>query len=83
MSDDMIGKLVRWEHDRGQWFTARVTGGDGGSGRGSLVGEVVDPGNYVGVSEFAPKQALEFGAEMPNLRPELLTVIDEEAPGVQ
>lgn len=77
MSDDgMIGKLARWEH-RGQWFTARVTGGDGGSGRGALVGEVVDPGNYIGLSEFAPKQALRIGHELPNLRPELLTVVEE------
>lgn len=74
---DLIGKLVRWER-KGQWFIARVTGGDGGSGRGSLTGEVVDPGNYIGrLSEFAPKQALPVGRQLPNLRPELLTVIDE------
>lgn len=77
MSDtDMIGKLVRWEN-RGQWFTARVTGGDGGSGRGSYLGEVVDPGNYTGLSPFAPKEWLRVGQELPNLRPELLAVIDE------
>lgn len=79
---DMIGKLVRWEH-RGQWFTARVTGGDGGSGRGSLTGEVVDPGNYVSLSMFAPKQPLKVGVELPNLALDLLTVVDESAAGSQ
>jgi hypothetical protein len=79
---DLTGKLVRWDN-KGQWFTARVTGGDGGSGRGSWTGEVVDPGNYIGLSEFAPKQALHVGQELPNLRPELLAVLDEPACGSQ
>lgn len=83
MSDtDMIGKLVRWEN-KGQWFTARVTGYDGGSGRGSLTGEVVDPGNYIGLSEFAPKQVLKVGDELPNLRPDLLAVVEEEVSDVE
>lgn len=79
MDETMIGKLVRWQHERGQWFTARVTGYDGGSGRGSLTGVVVDPGNYIGVSEFAPKQAWRVGDVVPNLVRDLITVIDEGA----
>lgn len=76
MSDDLTGKLVRWE-SKGQWLTARV---DFPGPRGIWVGTVVDPGNYVGLSEFAPKQAARPGDRLPNLRSELLTVI-AEAPG--
>jgi hypothetical protein len=76
MSGDLIGKLVRWEC-RGQWFTARVTDGDGGSGRGSFVGEVVDPGNFSGMSPFATEECLRVGQELPNLVADCLTVIDE------
>lgn len=72
MTDNMIGKLVRWEC-RGQWFVARVTGGDGGSGRGSLTGEVVDPGTYV--TGYAERGGLNVGEVLPNLRPELITVV--------
>ena len=78
MSDDMIGTLVRWER-RGQWLTARI---DFPGPRGIWVGTVVDPGNYVGLSEFAPKQALQVGDRLPNLRGELLTVIAENVTAV-
>lgn len=73
--DVMIGKLVRWESD-GQWLVARVTGEGFGTGD-SLRGEVVDPGNYIGLSPFAPKVSLKVGDVVPNLQPDLITVIDE------
>lgn len=76
---DLTGKLVRWECQR-QWFTARV--GGTGTQRGTWRGEVVDPGNYVGLSLFAPKQAVKVGQWLPNLVGALLTVIDEETPGI-
>lgn len=83
MSDnDMTGKLVRWEHESGQWFTARVTGHRPGAGGGTYEGTVVDPGNYIGLSMFAPKQVLRVGQELPNLAPMLLTVIGEEVSDV-
>lgn len=82
MSEDMIGKLVRWEHERGQWFTAKVTGHRPGAGGGTFTGTVVDPGNYIGISIFAPKEALRVGQELPNLAPLLLTVVDESGSGV-
>lgn len=84
MSDDLIGKLVRWEDD-GQWFTARVTGP--GSGLyGSLSGKVVDPGNFVGVAAVHPyfaEQRLKVGESVPNLLPDLLAVVEEEVSDVQ
>jgi hypothetical protein len=77
MSDEvLIGKLVRWERGR-QWLIARVDGT--GTRRGRWRGTVVNPGNYIGLSEFAPKQALGVGDVLPNLHPELLTMIDESA----
>lgn len=72
---DLTGKLVRWECD-GQWLTARVEGT--GTRRGTWRGSVVDPGNYIGLSMHAPKKTVRFGDWLPNLRGELLTVIDEE-----
>lgn len=64
MSDvDMIGKLVRWECD-GQWLTARVTGYDGGSGRGSLTGVVVDPGTSSVSRRTSPRRCC--GPVMPS-----------------
>jgi hypothetical protein len=75
---DLTGKLVRWDCD-GQWLTARVEGT--GTRRGSWRGEVVDGGNFTGLSPFATKQALRAGDFVPNLRSELLTVIDEGGRG--
>jgi hypothetical protein len=72
---EMIGKLVRWESD-GQWLVARITG-KGSGAAGSLAGEVVDPGNYTGLSSFAPKESVSVGDTLPNLLPDLITVIDE------
>lgn len=81
MSESMIGKLVRWER-KGQWFTARVTGkGHGASG--TFAGVVVDPGNYTGVSVYAPKVALREGDSLPNLVPELITVIEGGDPNAE
>lgn len=70
---DLTGKLVRWECD-GQWLTARIEGT--GTRRATWRGTVVDPGNYIGLSPYAPKQTVRFRDWLPNLRAELLTVID-------
>jgi hypothetical protein len=78
-TSDLTGELVRWE-SRGQWLTARV---DFPGPRGIWVGTVVDPGNYIGLSEAAPKQAVKAGDRLPNLRSELLTVITEAPVGEQ
>ncbi len=76
---DLTGKLVRWEFG-GQWLTARVAGT--GTTRDSLRGEVVDPGNYVGLNSdlFGP-DPVQAGTWLPNLLRHLLTVIDETQPG--
>lgn len=81
MSEDMIGKLVRWESD-GQWLTARVSGT--GAFRDSWRGEVVDPGNFVGLNAdlFGPER-VKVGTWLPNLKADLVTVIDEEVSDVE
>lgn len=78
---DLAGKLVRWEC-RGQWLTVRIYGT--GAFRDSWRGEVVDPGNYVGLSSdlFGP-EPLEPGTWLHNLQTKLITVIDESASGSQ
>jgi hypothetical protein len=76
---DLVGKLVRWEC-QGQWLTARVDGA--GMRDATWRGTVVDPGNYHGLSDFAPKQALYVGDTVPNLRAALLTVVDEATPSM-
>lgn len=78
MNENLTGKLVRWDNGE-QWFTARVTGK--GSGLpGSLAGKVVDPGTYVGPAAHDPhftEMPLSAGQELPNLLPELITVVEE------
>lgn len=79
MSETLIGKLVHWEF-KGQWFTARIVE-DGLNGTGTRwIGEVVDPGNYIGLSEFTPGKALTVGERVPNLLEALLRVVPEAAP---
>jgi len=73
---DLTGSLVRWEYE-GQWFTARITEDVCSSAGSRWIGEVVDPGNFIGLSEFAPKQVLRVGQRVPNLLSGLLTVIGE------
>lgn len=74
---DLIGKTVRWEdreHRPGVWFTARVTGH--GEVEGGYEGVVVDPGNY-SLSSYS-HWPFRSGDDVPNLLPELCTVIDSE-----
>lgn len=78
-NEDLDGKLVRWEYG-GQWLTARVAGT--GTFRDSVRGEVVDPGNYVGLNSdlFGP-QAVAVGTWLPNLRRDYLTIVGEQPSG--
>lgn len=75
---DLLGLLVRWECD-GQWLTARV--GDTGTLPNSWRGEVVDPGNYVGLNAdlFAPR-TVEPGTWLFNLHTGYLTIVSEPEP---
>ena len=83
MSEDLTGKLVRWEND-GQWLIARVEGT--GVARGSWRGSVADPGNFIGPAAASPyfaEERLNVGDPLPRLLPHLLTVIDESSAGSQ
>lgn len=75
---DLTGLLVRWEYAE-QWLTARVAGT--GTLRDSVRGEVVDPGNYVGLNAdmFGPRPA-RVGEWMPNLSIDYVTIIGGHEP---
>lgn len=75
MTDDLTGKLVRWENE-GQWFTATVDGT--GMMRGSWRGTVVDPGNFTGVAHpYFEESRLKAGDLVPNLLTDLITVVSD------
>lgn len=74
---DLVGRLVRWEYE-GQWFTARITE-DGCSDTGAQwIGQVVDPGNFIGLNaDLFGARPLSAGERVPNLLSALFTVVDE------
>lgn len=76
MNEDLEGQLVRWtghEWFPGQWFTARI---EAPNGWGGWTAEVVDPGNF-----SDDGRCLQVGQKLPNLRRDLITLLELAAEG--